>query len=336
MRSPRSILRLAIFSVLLCGSVPLSARPAADRVAPWAILISGSSGDPGLQQEYLKQLKEMGAILGKLGFPPDHIAVLFDDPSRDSAFVQHKSTREELQNVCRSIAAQAGKDDLLFVLILGHGSMEGEDYKLNLVGPDPTGSQLAAMLDEIPGRSIIVNTTNCSGGSLPALSKKGRIVITATRSGNEKNQTHFAEHFIQAFQENKADTDKDGRVSILEAFRYAGQMVQAGYSSEGTLQTEHPQLNDSGDGKGESNPSAENGQGLLARITYMDSGGAGLSRADMTQEEAAMTREAESLQKQIETLKYAKSQMSQDDYEKKLEELLLKLAQINAKLRKKQ
>ncbi len=259
---------------LLAGTAPVLGQPADGKEGRFAILVAGVSGDPQLQQEYLKQLKDMDAVLEKqFGFPHQHVFVLFDDPSRDPAFIQYKSTREELEKVCQAVAAQSGKDDLVFVFILGHGSMEGDEYKLNLVGPDPTGAQLASMLNEIPAQhSIVINTTNCSGGSLAPLARRGRIVVTATKSGNEKNQTHLAEHFIQAFNNNKADTDKDGRVSILEAFRYASRMVQLRYSNEGTLQTEHPQLDDNGDGQGQPDPAPENGEGLLARTTYLDTG----------------------------------------------------------------
>jgi hypothetical protein len=326
-----------MFCGLLAATASLFGQTGDETGGRWAILVAGVSGDPQLQQEYLKQLKDMDAILEKpLGFPHQHVFVLFDDPSRDPAFVQYKSTREELEKVCRTVAAQSGKGDLVFVLILGHGSMDGDDYKLNLVGPDPTGAVLASMLNEIPAqRSIVINTTNCSGGSVAALARKGRIVVTATKTGSEKNQTHLAEYFIQAFKDNKADTDKDGRVSLLEAFQYASQMVQTRYSNEGTLQTEHPQLDDSGDGQGQANPAPENGEGLLARTTYLDTGSVLFARNGLSPEEQAMAREADSLQKQIETLKYAKSQMPQEEYEKKLEELLLKLAQVNAKMRKK-
>ena len=336
MSAARLTWKVVILGTLACAA-PAFGRPGEEKDGRWAILVAGVSGDPELQREYLKQLKDMDAILKKqLGFRHQQVFVLFDDPSLDPGFVQYRSTREELEKVCQTVGAQSGKDDLVFVFILGHGSMEGDEYKLNLVGPDPTGAQLASMLNEIPAQhSIVINTTNCSGGSLKALSKNGRIVVTATRSGSEKNQTHQAEYLIQAFKDNKADTDKDGRVSILEAFRYASQMVQTRYSGAGTLQTEHSQLDDNGDGQGQLNPAPENGEGLLARTTFLDTGPALLARGNLSPEEEAMAREAESLEKQIEVLKYSKSQMPQDEYEKKLEELLLKLAQINARLRKK-
>jgi hypothetical protein len=330
---------IGIVWIILAATVAradgFSQMPAHDETR-WAILLSGVSGDPELQKEYAGQLKNMNGILRQqYGIPPDHIFVLFDDPARDPAFFQYKSTTEGLTKVCRNIAGKARKGDLLFVLILGHGSMESDEYKLNLVGPDPTGKELAALFNEIPAqRSIVVNTTNCSGGSVPALSRSGRVLITATKTGTERNQTHFADFFVDGFKDNKADTDKDGRVSLLEAFRYASQLVEGYYTKAGNLQTEHPQLDDDGDGQAHALPAPDNGDGLFARTTYLDRGAPGLAAKSLSAEQESLAREAESLQKQIEALKYAKSGMPESEYERKLEDLLVRLAQINARLRK--
>jgi hypothetical protein len=227
------------------------------------------------------------------------------------------------------------KEDLVFVFIEGHGAYDGKVYKLNLVGPDPTAEDLAAMLYAIPAeRFVVVNATNCSGGSLPALSRRGKIIITATKSGMEGNQTHMGPYFIEAFKNNAADSDKNGRVSILEAFFYASRKVEDYYASEGNLQTEHSVLNDSGDTQAQSKPGPENGEGFLARTTFLDAGEPGGARGNLTAEQRKLALEAQELEKQIEALKYAKGQMPEADYEQKLEDLLLRLARINAKLPK--
>jgi hypothetical protein len=327
-----------LITIFCWGLVGIGAgQTAPSDEARWAILVSGVSGDAELQKEYAGQLKQMGAILEQqFAFPRDHVFVLFDDPTRDPSFFRYKSTREELAKVCGTIAGKSEIGDLLFVLILGHGSMDSDEYKLNLVGPDPIAKELAAMFDEIPARqSIIVNTTNCSGGSITALSRSGRVLITATKSGLERNQTHFAQFFIEAFKDNKADTDKDGRVSMLEGFRYASQMVEGFYAKAGNLQTEHPQLDDDGDSQSHAVPGPDNGDGLFARTSYLDRGPGPSTGGGMTAEEVLLAREAESLQKQIEVLKYAKSGMPESEYEQKLEDLLVRLAQVNSRMRKK-
>ncbi len=322
----------------MLGVAVLSSFPAvaAEKDGRWAILVSGISGEPDLQTEYLKQIRDLYSILvQQLGFPKDHVSVLFDDPAKDSGMIQLESTRENLLKTCRSVAQQAGKDDLVFVFLTGHGSYEGSTYKYNLVGPDPTAEELAAMFFSIPARHfVVVNSTNCSGAIIASFSGKGRIIITATKSGNERNQAHFGGFFIEAFRNNNADKDKNGRVSLLEAFNYASRKIEDYYSKEGSLQTEHPVLDDNGDGQAHPDPGVENGDGLLARTTHLDFGSAQMTQAPLSPEQQQLTLEVESFEKQIEALKYAKGGMPEAEYQKKLEELLVKLAQANEKLRK--
>jgi hypothetical protein len=311
---------------------------ASDEPRHWAILVAGVSGDPELQEHFLKLTRDFRASLeGTLQFPRSQVVVLFDDPSKDPELIQHQSSRENLEKVCRDLAGRVGKNDLVFVFILGHGNFDSKGYKLNLPGPDPTAEELALMLYAIPAqRFVVVNTTTCSGASIPALAKKGKIIVTATKSGQEKNQTHMAQFFVEAFKDGNADVDKSGRVSVLEAFTYATRKVEEYYSKEGNLQTEHAVLEDSGDGKPNAKPGPENGEGLLARTTYLDSRLPSVAKGKTSSEEGALALEAQALEKQIEALKYTKGEMPEAEYEKKLEALLIKLAQINAKLRKNQ
>lgn len=221
------------------------------------------------------------------------------------------------------------------MFIEGHGNYDGNVYKLNLVGPDPTASDLAAMLYSIPAqRFVVVNATSCSGGGLAALSQRGKVVIASTKSGMEKNQSHFGRFFIEAFRDNAADSDKNGRVSMLEAFTYAARKVEEYYEKKSDLQTEHPVLDDTGDGQGQSKPSPENGVGLLAQTTFLGGGIAAAGLANLTAEQQKLAEEARDLETQIDALKYAKSGMPESEYEKKLEALLLRLAEVNAKLPK--
>jgi hypothetical protein len=324
----RLLLPLVLASMLAAGTAS-----GADR---WAILVTGIAGDPDLQKEFLGWSKELHGILtGQLHYAKDHVYVLFDEPEKDPGLIKYKSTRENLEKVCKELAARASKEDQVFVFIAGHGNFDSKGYKLNLPGPDPTSEELAAMLYSVPASSfVVVNTTTCSGGSVAALSGKGKIVLSATRSGQEKNQTHLGAFFVEAFKGAAADADHNGRVSLLEAFNYATRKVEEHYTREGNLQTEHAVLDDDGDGTGHPKPGPDNGDGLFARTTYLD-GGAERVGAALSAEEKGMTAEAQELEKQIEALKYAKASMPEAEYEKKLEGLLLKLAQINAKLRKK-
>jgi hypothetical protein len=316
---------------------PLFSMGDSERDGRWAILLVGASGEPGLQEIYMKEIEELHSVLEEsFGFPREQIFVLFDNPSIDPGLIQYKATRENLQAVCNKLAGRVKKDDLVFVFIEGHGSFDGKIYKFNMVGPDPDAELMAAMLYSIPAhRFIVMNATNSSGGSIPAFSQEGKIVITATKSGREGNLTHIGRFFVDAFKENAADSDKDGRVSILEAFSYANYRVKEYYENERNLQTEHPVLDDNGDGAAQSQPGPENGDGFLARITYLDTGVAALAQKEQTPERLELVREAQELERQIEALKYAKGELPEAEYAKKLEELLLKLARINLELRTK-
>ncbi len=136
--------------LVVCGILPAGAPAQAQNAASsdprWAILVAGISGDPALQKEYLKELTDLRALLeGQLGFPRDHVVVLFDDPKLDPVHIQYASNRENLEKVCRDIAGRAGKEDMVFVFLEGHGDSDGNGYKFNLVGPDLTAEELAMM-----------------------------------------------------------------------------------------------------------------------------------------------------------------------------------------------
>jgi hypothetical protein len=150
----------------------------------------------------------------------------------------------------------------------------------------------------------------------------------------EKNQTHMGGYFVESLENNAADSNKDERMSVLETFIYTSQKVEDHYKNLGNLQTEHSVLDDNGDAQGQSDPNPENEEGLLARTTFFDSGGRPDILKNLTSEQRELTLEARELERQIEALKYNKAEMPQSDYEKKLEELLLELARINAKLQK--
>jgi len=196
------ILVCCLLGAVCCLTVFPQEEPVRD--GRWAILISGVSGEPELKKRYLQELTELHATLKEgLGFSTDRILVLFDDPSMNPDLVQYQSTRSNLEEVCRLLQQQAQSGDLVFVFIEGHGNYDAETYKLNLVGRnDPTGAELAAMLYSIPAKNfIVINSTSCSGGSLLALSRKGSILVTATKSGMEKNLTHAsADRFYQDLQ----------------------------------------------------------------------------------------------------------------------------------------
>lgn len=326
------VLGTVLLALFLVASVP--SAPGSDTDDRLAILLVGASGNEELQKAYLEEIRKLHAILvGPLGFARDRVITLFDDPEVDPDLIQHKSSRKELEQACLELAGRKEKARLVFVFIEGHGSYDGKTYKLNLVGPDTTAWELADILYSIPAeRFVVANATSSSGGSLPALSGRGNIVLTSTKSGMERNQTNWGRYFIEALEDNAADSNKDDRVSMLEAFFYAARKVEEHYRNEDNLQTEHAILDDNGDSKGQTGPNTESGDGLLAVATFLDGRTGRDKMENMTPEQRELTLMAIDLESQIEVLKSGKAGMEPSEYETKLEELLLRLARINAKL----
>ena len=186
----------------------------------------------------------------RLGFAADRITVLSESGAG--------TTIANRDNVTRTLAALKSRltaDDTLLVVLIGHGTFDGTAAKFNLVGPDMDSREWKAALDGNPARLVFVNTTSSSFQFVPALSGKNRIVIAATDSAAQKYATMFPQYFIEALEQGaKADNDKNGRLSVWEAFAYASQAVKQAFEQKGTLVTERSVIDDNGDGVGKEAP----------------------------------------------------------------------------------
>ena len=94
------------------------------------------------------------------------------------------------------IASEAKPHDALVVMLIGHGSFDGVDYKINLPGPDLSATELAALLDRIPRHAPAGGQHDQRQRRLHRrrCAKPNRVVITATKTGTEKNATVFARY----------------------------------------------------------------------------------------------------------------------------------------------
>src|SRR4029453_11869458 len=214
------------------------------------------------------------------------------------------------------------RDDLLMVVLIGHGTFDGADAKFNLVGPDLTARDWKGLLDGVTSKLIVVNTTESSYPFLEELSQRGRVVITATDSVAQRFATVFPEYFVKALSELASDLDKNGRVSIWEAFATASTSVKEYYEQRGQLSTERPVLDDNGDRVGRE-AEAPGPDGTLARTVYLDAE-PGTVTADVVL--AGLQRRRAALEVQLEELKSHKEQMTTDEYEAALERVLVELA----------
>src|SRR5271170_5611299 len=291
--------------------------------ATFFVTVGGLGGEPEYVQRFASQAQEIDKLV-RAGNPDAKVQTLYGP----------QATKSQVQSVLGAIAKEAKPGDAFVLMLIGHGSFDGVDYKMNLPGPDLSAIELAALLDRIPaGRQLVVNMTSASGGSRTALEKPSRAVITATKSGSEKNATIFARYWVEALRDPAADADKNETVSALEAFIYAEQKTSQFYETQKRLATEHPTLEDTGQSDGTRKPSPENGEGLVASHIALLHLGATQVAANTPEKKALLARREE-LEQQIDTLKYQKAATDPEEYKKQLQALLLDLAKTQAELDK--
>lgn len=299
----------------------LLAAALAAPAATFYVTLSGLGGEPDYDQRFKMWADDIDSSLKRAG--------------GDASVVTLKSpTRDQIRAKFAEISRQAKPDDALVLMLLGHGTFDGTDYKFNIPGPDITGAELASLLDRVPAtRQLVVNMTSSSGGSLSFLQKKNRIVITATKTGTEKNATVFARYWAEALREPAADADKNESVSALEAFHYAQRKTAESFDSQKRLATEHAILEDTGKGEGERDPNPENGEGKLAGAFTVVRLGANAAAARDPAKRALLDKK-DQLEQQIDKLKYDKAALPADQYRQQLNALLLELARTQEEIDK--
>ena len=308
-----------------------------------ALVVVGLGGSDEYRETFHRWAADLRSALVELGIPRDRTVYLGEDAGPAVGATDGESTREGLRSAVADMASEAGASDRILVVLIGHGTTRGDEARFNLPGPDISAAELGALLDgAFPTQTVaVVNTASASGPFVPALSGPGRVVLTATRSGREQNETRFGEFFVDALEGEGADLDKDGRLSLLEVFQYAAGEVRRHYEEQNLLLTEHALLDDDGDGEGSLEPGTEGSDGSLARSFYVGALGVGASAAaavtavpdSITDPELRrLYQERADLQTRIEGLRLRKDQMEAADYEAQLEELLIELALANREI----
>ena len=319
--------------VLLLVSVVCAQEVAPKKKSPvdpnkFAVIINGAGGEPVYAKQFEQWTAELSAVLSdRYGFDAKQIKVLTEKPADATTA---RATAEEVKRTFAALKTQLAADNILFVFLIGHGSFDGKESKFNLVGPDLPASEYNALLSALPTRRIVVlNMASASGEFIKSLAARGRIVITATRNGQETNATRFPGFFITALNANDSDTNQDGHTSVLEAFVYANRLTEEFYKRAGRLATEHALIDDNGDGVGREK--AEAGEGLLARATYIDSLSVGEAAATVAT--AKLLQERTRLEGEIEQLIARKDSMQEAEYEATLEKLFIQLAKVNRSIK---
>jgi hypothetical protein len=280
------------------------------------VIISGIGGDP----RYTRQFGELSASLAQAAnararLPDTTIVWLGDTSSSRNKWFRGASTRDNVERTLSRLAARPGTDPVIVVLV-GHGSGEGAETRISLPGPDVTAADFARMLDRFGDRRVaFVNLTSASGDMLPVLASRTRVVVTATKSSFQRNESQFGRYFVDAFAKDGADTDKDTRISLLEAFRYAEAETKRYYETDNKLPTETSQIADAGQ---------------LAGRFFLTGGGGGAAASGRL---ATLYGERNVLDERIQSLKKRKTAMTSDAFDAELETILLELARKSREIR---
>ncbi len=281
------------------------------------IVVSGIGGEAVYSETFSKWSKTlMSAAQTRMGMPREQLVYLAETDTDDADGISHKSA---VNAAIDELAARASAGDTIFLFLIGHGTAHGDRFLFNLPGPDISASELDGMLQPHGDlRWVIVNGAPSSGPFIQALSAPTRVVVTATASAAERYHTLFPEYFIAAYAETGADSDKNGRVSTLEAFDFAKREVARNYTDKGTLLSEHAMLDDSGG---------------LAPFSYLESDRRQYADTIPEQELRRLLADRARLEEQLASLIAIKALYDPRVFDDRLEILLVEFALIHRALR---
>ena len=288
------------------------------------LVITGVGGDDEHTQNFHKWATAiLDAAKERGGLGDGTITYLGDKPELDAAHIKARSTRDNVQKAFADLAAKAQAADEVVVVLIGHGSFDGKTGAFNLAGPDLTADDYAKLLGAMKSeRVVFVNTASSSGAFLQPLAGPGRTIVTSTKTGGEKNEPVFAQYFAEAFKDSTADTDRNGRISMAEAFEYAKSKSVATYTKAGTILTEHATLDDSHEGK-------------FAATLYLESDRARSEKNAKVANPAlrVLLEQQRVLEDQVTALKLKKDVLPAAEYDQQMETLLTELALKSGSIR---
>lgn len=312
--------------LLLLGSVPAAAQQT--HVA----VIVGLAGEEEHGEAFQRWATTLVDGVGRFGVAPENVIYLHEKPDVDPKRITGRSTKAEVEAALGRIAKASTPDDVVFVMLIGHGTFDGKVARFNLPGPDMTPADFAPLLNAMKAKQIVfVNAASSSAPFLNELAAPGRTIVTATRTGNERFATLFGGFFVDALMSDETDLDRNKRVSILEAFTAARLEVARAYEREGLMRTEHALLDDAGTGKGVTEPAADGEVGRIAGMISLGAAGAEALPDDPALR--ALYLERRDLEQRVESLKLLKAGMDPAKYTSELEKLVTALALKSREIR---
>jgi hypothetical protein len=337
----RRIVTLWALLVILATATVVIPSAVVEAQQTHLLVIAGLGGAP----EYTEQFHQWATTLINAAhiryeIPLEGITYLGEKSDLAPDRIADQSTRENVEEAIQSIADRASSGDHVVIVFFGHGSFT-DAARINLPRRDLSADQFASLLDRLDGQQVtFVNTASASGPFVEKLSGSGRTVMTATKTGDERNAPVFGGYFVEAFSdgEEEADQNRDRRVSMLEAFTYARSRVVQSYESEGLLTTEHALLDDNGDGRGSDVSDLLSGHavdGLVARTLFFTSGTG--RRTDMAfpddPELQVLYQARQELEARVDDLRRMRGSVDSDQYQAELEKNMIELALKSREIR---
>src|SRR3954467_286790 len=315
MRGWRSAVRGPVLSMTL-GALLCAFTATATAQTSHLLIVVGLAGDP----EHGELFNKWGTSLAttateKLSVPKENVTLL----------TGAEATKDGVVKAFGTLAANAGADDTVVIVLFGHGTFANKVAKFNLTGPDMTPQDFLPLLARLKSKRVVfADTTSASGPFIETLSGPGRVIVTATRTGGEVYATLFGGPFVEAFSNEAADGDHDGKISILEAFDYARKSVALSYQREGLMAIEHAVLDDNGDKEGSIEPGRQAKDGPSAAVLSI--GSMRRQAAPANEKLRALYAERDAIERRIDSLKLLKSGMDPAKYSQELEKLATDLA----------
>ena len=295
----------------------------------YAVIITGAAASEEIGARFSQWSLALHDILGRdYGYGSDAITLLLGDGAggeRPNPRIDGSSRREDIESALTALAGRANAGDQVTFILIGHGSSLAEEAKFNIVGPDITGPEFAGLLEQFNQQNVVViNTTSASFGFSAALSARGRVVVSATRTPAERYDPVFGGYLVAALDGRAGDRDKNSRLSVLEAFMYASQSAQAWYRDQGRLPTERAVLDDNGDGVFSIDPTPGAVDGGLAEIAYLDTFNAVEEKS--SPQARQLLADMQDLERSVFLLRGQKADHLEAEYWSRMETLLIDLA----------
>jgi hypothetical protein len=305
----------------------------------FAVIFGGTAADETYQAQFRQWTLKLQEILVRdYGYPADNVTLLLGRGDPETPTIAGPCRLETILAAMERLRKKVRGGDQITIFFIGHGTSDDQDAKFVIAGPDLTGAKFAEILEGFHDQDLaVVNTTSSSHPFCSSLSAPGRVIVCATRSAAEKYDTTFARFLLTALESHAADRDKNGRVSLFEIFLFVRQKVNSWYTEQDRLPSEHPTLDDNGDGRLQTDPDPTRDDGRLAQIAVVD------SLATLVPETVAegpaletlrkLAVQVQALERSIIMLKHQKTVMPEADYWQQMEPLLIDLARSSRRMR---